>query len=210
MRERRLSPSFGWRLAGRQDDELALRASARAELKGLAPFLEREGAADRHREPADGRELRELAEHVVAVGGRKCKVATVKTVMIVVLFWPLIVMGPVTVSCLNGSGNALARSMVPFTLNTIWSLPVPGLKPLTAFLVLEAVIASRKFTDLRCTGILDINRSSIKMPATVDADTFTGDEITVNQEEHRFSDFPSSAPPLKGRGIHRLGVLLRS
>jgi hypothetical protein len=48
------------------------------------------------------------------------------------------------------------------------------------------------------------------MPATVDADTFTCDEIAIEQKEHRFSDFRGSAPSPKRRGIDRFGVLLWS
>ena len=42
------------------------------------------------------------------------------------------------------------------------------------------------------------------MPAAVDADTFTSDEIAVDQEEHRFGDFRGTAPSPKRCGFDHL------
>src|SRR6516165_10042276 len=46
------------------------------------------------------------------------------------------------------------------------------------------------------------------MPAAVDADTFTRDEIAVDQEEHSFSDFRSTAPSPERRGVDHFRILL--
>jgi hypothetical protein len=48
------------------------------------------------------------------------------------------------------------------------------------------------------------------MPAAIDADTFTGDEIAVDQEEYRFGDFRGTAPSPKRCGFDHLHVLLGS
>lgn len=48
------------------------------------------------------------------------------------------------------------------------------------------------------------------MPAAVDADAFTGDEIAVHQEDHRLGDFRRTALSPERRGFDDLRVLLRS
>src|SRR5579863_9936796 len=46
---------------------------------------------------------------------------------------------------------------------------------------------------------------SREMPATIDADTFAGDEVALDQEEYRFGDFRGAAPsPKRCSFDHRL------
>src|ERR1700758_3132796 len=53
------------------------------------------------------------------------------------------------------------------------------------------------------------NVLSKEMPAAIDSDTFTGNEIAVDQEQDCFGDFIGTAPPTKRCGFAHLGVLLR-
>ncbi len=52
--------------------------------------------------------------------------------------------------------------------------------------------------------------SLVEVPSTIDGDAFAGDEVRLDEEEHRLGDFLGAAPAGERRGLDSPGIVLGS